>query len=279
MFISEFCAECLYNKQKKRTDNASYLTEVKSLLDHRAETDTAPYMVYLLNKLYDKYLGKIDDFTIEKRTYNDLALSMEKQCELLIESAEDSLLQAILYARVGNYIDFGAMNNVDDKIFLSLFADVKASEQDYVTYLSFVEQCKNAKTLVLLADNAGEIVFDKLLVKQLKKSFPKLDITVLVRGGNVLNDATLDDAAYVGMMDIVNVISNGNTVAGTVYSMLSPEAKAAIDYSDVILSKGQGNYESISRQGFHIFYLFLCKCDLFTNRFQVPKLTGMFIEE
>ena len=75
------------------------------------------------------------------------------------------------------------------------------------------------------------------------------------------------------------VIGNGNAVAGTVYDLCSDDAKKLIDNVDVILSKGQGNYESFSGMGRHAFYSFLCKCDLFINRFNVPKLTGMFVSE
>lgn len=78
---------------------------------------------------------------------------------------------------------------------------------------------------------------------------------------------------------MAEIISNGEAVAGTIYGMMPEKTKKALDETDVILAKGQGNYESMSGTGRHVFYEFLCKCDLFTNRFQVPKLTGMFIEE
>lgn len=122
-------------------------------------------------------------------------------------------------------------------------------------------------------------MLDKLFIEQLRKRFPELEIKIMVRGSEVLNDATLEDACYVGMDKLTEVISNGNAVAGTVYDMLPDEAKKALDTADVILAKGQGNYESLCRQGRHIFYSFLCKCELFTSRFNVPRLTGVFVEE
>lgn len=131
----------------------------------------------------------------------------------------------------------------------------------------------------MITDNCGEIVLDKLFIEQLRKRFPELEIKIMVRGSEVLNDATLEDACYVGMDKLTEVISNGNAVAGTVYDMLPDEAKKALDTADVILAKGQGNYESLCRQGRHIFYSFLCKCELFTSRFNVPRLTGVFVEE
>ena len=95
----------------------------------------------------------------------------------------------------------------------------------------------------------------------------------------VLNDATAEDAAYVGLDRIAQVIPNGNTVSGTVYNMLSEEARTVLDTADVILAKGQGNFETLNGQGRHIFYAFLCKCDMFTDRFEVPRLTGILVEE
>ena len=79
--------------------------------------------------------------------------------------------------------------------------------------------------------------------------------------------------------NIAEIISNGDAIAGTVYDLMPETAKKALDEADVILAKGQGNYETMSDQGRHIFYEFLCKCDLFTSRFKVPRLTGIFTEE
>ena len=132
---------------------------------------------------------------------------------------------------------------------------------------------------LFVCDNCGEIVLDRLMLEQLKKRFPWLSVKALVRGGEVLNDATAEDAVYAGLDQVAQIVSNGEAVAGTIYEMMPEEAKKALDEADVILAKGQGNYESLSGQGRHVFYEFLCKCDLFTSRFHVPKLTGMFIEE
>ena len=182
-------------------------------------------------------------------------------------------------SRIGNYIDFGAMNHVDQDEFLELFCDTKMREDDEKTYRSFVRECEKARNFLLVCDNCGEIVLDKLMIEQLKIRFPKLTVKALVRGGEVLNDATEEDAGYTGLDKVAEIISNGEAIAGTIYDMMPQEAKDAIDEADVILAKGQGNYESMSGQGRHVFYEFLCKCDLFTDRFKVPRLTGMFIEE
>lgn len=279
MRISESCAVCLYDRQKNRTDNAEYLAEIKKILDNRGENDTSPYMVYLFNKVHIRYFGKSSDYSDIKRHYNDLVLGMEDKIRREIESAEDPLAKALMMARIGNYIDFGAMDNVDEEEFLGLIGNAEMREDDEKTYKSFLRECGKAKTFLLCCDNCGEIVLDKLMIEQLKKKFPAIHVKAMVRGGQILNDATVEDAVYSGLDKVAEIISNGEPVAGTIYDMLPQDAKDALDTADVILAKGQGNYESMSGQGRHIFYEFLCKCDLFITRFEVPKLTGMFVEE
>lgn len=279
MRISQSCAECLYERQKNKTNNAEYLAEIKRLLDNRKETDTSPYMVYLFNKAHLKYFGESADYSAIKKQYNDLVLSMEDRLRREINSADDPLAKALIMSRIGNYIDFGAMNSIDSDEFLALFRNTDMRKDDAGTYEAFLRECEKARTFLLICDNCGEIVLDKLMLEQLKKRFPQLIVTAMVRGGDVLNDATAKDAHYVGLDTVAQIISNGEAIAGTIYEMLPDEAKTVLDNSDVILAKGQGNYESMTGQRRHVFYEFLCKCDLFMTRFNVPKLTGMFIEE
>lgn len=279
MRVTESCAECLYDKQMHLTEDKKYLAEIKFIIDNRREDDCAPYLVYRFNQVYEKYFGQKASYKDIKKKYNDLVLSLEDAVRKRIEASKDPLAQALVYARAGNYIDFGAMNQVEEETFLSLLDSVKLQEQEAAVIASFTEQCKNARSFLLIADNCGEIVLDKLFLEQLHKRFPELSIDVLVRGGEVLNDATKEDAEYVGISKVARVISNGLPIAGTVYEMLPEDAKEVMDQADVILAKGQGNYESLCKQGRHIFYSFLCKCELFTSRFRVPKLTGIFVEE
>lgn len=279
MRISESCAKCLYDRQLNKTDNKEYLAEIKELIDNRRENDTSPYLVYLFNKVHVRYFGTGADYKDIKKKYNDLVLDLEENLRAEIENAPDPLAKSIVIARVGNYIDFGAMNHVDENEFLTLFKDTEMRQDDISVYESFIRECENARSFLLVCDNCGEIVLDKLMIEQLKKRFPYLDIKAMVRGGEVLNDATVEDAVYSGLDKVAGIVSNGEAIAGTIYDMMPEEARNSIDEADVILAKGQGNYESMSGQGRHAFYEFLCKCDLFTNRFKVPRLTGMFIEE
>ena len=279
MRVNDQCAACLLDKQEHKTNDPEYLAEVKRILKNRKENDTAPYLVYLFNQAYERRFGKTEPYKEVKRTYNDYVLSLEDAIRLRIESDCTPLTASFAYARIGNYIDFGAMNQVDSNTFMDLLSSTRVSEPDLPVLESLIRECGSANRFLLIADNCGEIVLDKLFLEQVKKQFPQIQISVLVRGEEVLNDVTCEDARYVGLDSIAEIISNGSSMAGTVYEMLPDDAKAAMDHADVILAKGQGNYETLSGQGRHIFYSLLCKCDLFTNRFKVPKLTGLLIEE
>lgn len=279
MKVTESCAACLYEKQKQLSGDKKYLAEIKDIIDSRGADDTSPYLVYLFDKVYEKYFGCGNSYREMKKKYNDLVLSMENPVRQSIEEAKEPLERAIAYGRIGNYIDFGAMDHIDEKMFLSLFEKAVLRDEEKETVESFKRQCEDGKNFLLIADNCGEIVLDKLFLEQMHKKFPQLKLQVMVRGGEALNDVTQEDAKYVGIGNLAEIVSNGMPIGGTIYAMLPETAKEAIDQADVILAKGQGNYESLSGQGRHIFYSFLCKCDLFTERFQVPKFTGIFREE
>ena len=279
MRINDSCVACLYDKQKNKTDDPKYLARIRELLDNRGKDDTSPYMVYLFNKVHEEFFGAGADYTQVKKTYNDLVLGMEEKLRDEIKNAADPIAKALVMARIGNYIDFGAMNHVDTETFLGLFRDTELREDEKKTYESFLQACARAESFLLLCDNCGEIVLDKLLIEQLSLRFPQLKFYAMVRGGNILNDVTEADAAYVGLDQAAEIVSNGAPVGGTIYSLLPEEARSVLDGADVILSKGQGNYESLSGRGYHVFYALLCKCDLFTSRFDVPRLTGIFVEE
>ena len=132
---------------------------------------------------------------------------------------------------------------------------------------------------LILGDNAGEIVFDILLVEQLRKQYPDLEVIYCVRGKNSLNDATREDAAYVGMDKLVRVIDNGTGISGTELDYISDELKQVLSTADVILSKGSGNLESLAGCGLNIYYIFMCKCQRVAKILGCENMTGQFLRE
>lgn len=280
MLMSQGCIDCLRRSFTKKKENVAFIHEVEELLKNRNDS-SAPEIVYYYNQIHKKYYGEMDNqkFISIKSRFNQLVLSMETEIQKKIDESSDPLFTSLLLARIGNYIDFEAMEKVDPEQFIQLLFHFEASTQDVETYQSFVEKCSKAEKFLIVVDNCGEIVLDKLFVIELKKKFPQLKITAMVRGGLVSNDATIEDAKESGLDKVCEIVTNGMAVAGTVYRLLGENEQKIMDEADVIVSKGQANYESLSGGQFHIFYSFLCKCEMFSKRFNVPPLTGMFVEE
>ena len=124
-----------------------------------------------------------------------------------------------------------------------------------------------------------KLLCDRLSVEEIKKRFPELKVTVMVRGMAALNDATMEDAIQVGFLQAAEVVDNGCGVAGTPLAYIGENAAALLRNADVILAKGQGNFETMHGCGLNIYYSFLCKCDWFQRRFSMEKNKGMFVRE
>jgi uncharacterized protein with ATP-grasp and redox domains len=206
-------------------------------------------------------------------------MSYEEYMKNSIDSSDDPIKTAVQYAMAGNFIDFGALKSVEEEKLKELLSAFDRARLDDKTVESLKRDIKNAKTLVYFADNCGEIVADKLLISTVRKINPNLDVSVIVRGKPVLNDVTVDDARQVGIYDVARVISNGSGVAGNVLSKISEQARTAVYNADVLISKGQGNFESLSTCGLNVYYIFMCKCDLFVRRFGVNMLDGISVRE
>ncbi len=289
MNISAMCIRCLMDKQEERIrgienedKKAAYLKEAAGVIASSAEDATAPYLVYEMNKIYRRYFGELPGYEREKKEFNALMLELEPELEKDIrlgESKEKVLSNALNYARTANYIDYGAANHVEKETLTELLEGAREEELDDGTFQMLQKDLETADEVVYLADNCGEIVADKLLIRILQEQYPQVHITVIVRGMPALNDAVLQDAEEVGLTEMVKVIGNGNGVGGTQLSLLSDEALGAIRAADVIVSKGQGNFETIHGCGLNIYYLFLCKCEWFTKRFGMERLKGVFINE
>ena len=174
-------------------------------------------------------------------------------------------------AVAGNIIDFGAKHDYSDKqiheeINKMLSTDLSNSHTEELK-----QEIDRAEKILYLGDNAGEIVFDKLFVEQL----PKNKITFAVRGKPVINDATMEDAKAIGLTEIVKVIDNGAGYPGTVIESCSEEFQKIFNEADLIISKGQGNYETLSENKSNIFFLLKIKCDIVAR--DLNKSLGDFV--
>ena len=286
MKLNPFCLCCILNKQEKlirsypdMEKKTEYMKKLMALIANTKETDCAPSLSVDIQKLYSSFWNcPAEDYTEVKKDFNRFMLDIEHTLEEKIRSSADPLEKALLYARIGNYIDFAALSNVNQETALTLLEN-NSDSLDQEEYSIFLKELNSAKRLVYITDNCGEIVLDKLAIKILKETYPDLDITVLVRGYPVINDATMEDAEEIGLTDLVKVIDNGSNVAGTWIPRINQTARELLENADMIIAKGQGNFETMNDCGLNVYYLFLCKCDLFQRRFHAQNLQGMFLNE
>lgn len=286
MKLSAYCMLCLVQRQEENIRHlgdenlkSEYMREVLRIIAASPEDVTAPVVVAEINRLHQDYFGAAYSFDQLKEEYDELMLKEEPWIHSVITTSEDPLLTAIKFARAGNYIDFGAMGSIQTDKLRSLLDTAKEEELSLTEYNSFRNDLQSAERLVYLTDNCGEIVLDKLFITILKELYPSLDVTVIVRGKPVLNDATLEDAIIVGLTPVTRVIGNGTQIAGTQLNAVSEEAGKIIEAADIIISKGQGNFETLHGCGKNVYYMFLCKCDWFVNRFGLERYSGVFINE
>lgn len=231
------------------------------------------------NALFQKYFGlEPDRFRQEKEASNAFVLERLEDIRLRIETAEDPVFAALQFAILGNYIDFSALQGeLSFEALDEMLANAQNMVLDADAYADLHRDLQGGKRLLYITDNAGEIAFDRLLAEQIVKAYPHVQITFLVRGGYAMNDATVEDAAAVGIP--FPVLGNGTTYAGTLLDKISEDALCAIQNADVILAKGQGNVESLLDCGYNIYYAFLIKCPRFVSRFGKPKMTPMLVKE
>ncbi|MDO4274242.1 MAG: ARMT1-like domain-containing protein [Eubacteriales bacterium] len=287
MQLNPYCMCCLINKQEKIIrnfeDEEKKVNYMKGILRRLAEADpeeSSPSIYQEFQEYFSTFWNvPQEDYTDIKKEYNSLMMELEGRLRKVICASPDPLASALQHARIGNYIDFAALSQVDKSQVLSMIEEKNKSPLDPVEYSQFLSEMASAKNLVYLTDNCGEIVLDKIALSIIKEHYPDLNITAVVRGEPVVNDATLEDAVMCGLTEIVPVMGNGSGVCGTWLKDVNEETLTLLNNADVIISKGQGNFETLNGCGLNIYYLFLCKCDWFVRMFQAEPLQGMFVNE
>ncbi len=257
----------------------AFTKDLMALYLSAPEGVSAPWFGPAVNELLKKYYHIDEDrFRKEKEDSNRFVLERMPQIRALAEAAPDPVYAALQYAILGNYIDFAALRGeVSFDKLEEMLRKARELSLDQRVYRQFCKDLAAGTRFLLLTDNAGEIGFDRILAEELKKKYPHLQITFCVRGGPAQNDATREDADAVGIP--FPVIDNGTAIAGTQLDLLREDAFRAITTADVILSKGQGNAETLLGCGYNIYYAFLVKCPRFVQMFGKEKMTPMLIRE
>jgi hypothetical protein len=233
------------------------LNSVLSILSNISIYSSPPEIALLIHQRVKAITGNLDPYKEAKKRQNELALKYEGILRDQVTEASNPLRIAVMLSAVGNAIDL-APDQQDTDIY-KRYMEIIGRDFAWDDYELFVEKISLSKSLLYLGDNAGEIVWDKILIEELLDNF-NLDITYVVRGFPILNDVTLEDAQYVRMPELVKAVSNGSEFPGTLLNRCSEEFLKIYQITDLILSKGQGNYESLSGETRPIFFLLNVKC-------------------
>jgi len=264
MNIELECIPCImkqaFNTARRSTDNPALIRKILNLTaDYVKEIDfnqtpaDASYYAYTITS---EITGNKDPYREEKREFNDLCLAMVPKIKKRIDESKEPIHTAIKSAILGNLIDLGIGYEFDiESDFESIFGN-PLDIDDYQEFKTILESGR--KKILYLGDNAGEIVLDRLLIEKLKDNH---DVTFVVKRGPIINDATIEDAKYIGMTDIVKVIDTGSDGIGVKWDSVSEEFMDYYTSADVVISKGQGNFETNSDKHENIFFLLKAKCE------------------
>ena len=283
MKITPECVPCLLNRLLFETNlvNPSRSYEVMRESCKILACDLSPEIssAELATKAHRKtfeLLGCVDPYIEMKKQATSIAMNLEEKAKMLIEDSladeEERLKTAVLISIVGNVLDFGILGGVTEPSILINDFDRIYNEGLGVNDIDkILPYLKKDSKILFFADNCGEIVFDKLLCKELKKYNVK--IVLIVKDEPILSDATLDDAMEIGMDEVVDeIITTGGYAVGFETSNITPKLKKHLQEFNLIISKGMGNFEALSELDYKpILYLLRTKCNPVASALGLPK--------
>jgi damage-control phosphatase, subfamily I len=257
------------------TDPFAHEQMVRHVLRLAAELDLnrpPPFIVQAIHRRIRMLTGLADPYAMAKHRFNQLALEALPALARIVQQAEDPLLEAARCAVAANAIDTGVAPDLTETEVLSALRGLPG-QQTRGDWSAFQTAAARAKDILYLADNAGEIAVDRLVIEALGPE----RVTVAVRGAPVLNDATREDALAVGLHALVPVIDNGSDAPGTIIEDCSSSFQHRFEDADLIIAKGQGNYETLSDGGNKVAFWFKVKCDIVSQQVGFPVGTHVLL--
>ena len=263
------CIPCFIKQSleaaRMATDNEKIhemvLKEVMGHLQGISFEDSPPELSREVHAIIKRIAKTNDPYKQAKDESNMVGKNLYSRLEKHVKDDKDSLLMAIKLAIAGNVIDFGTMNrlNVNEVIDNALKRDFDDS-----SYPRFKKVLAQSKSILYLADNSGEIFFDKLLLKELVNMGK--EITYVVKANPIINDALLEDAEFAGIDKLATLMAydanQDKSTPGTVMRYASEEFLGRFRRDDMVIAKGQGNYEGLSDVDREVFFLLVVKCPL-----------------
>ncbi|MBA7511603.1 hypothetical protein ES705_03599 [subsurface metagenome] len=243
------------------TTQKKVLDELSRLIPEIGLNSTPPEIGRIIYQLVGRITGEKDPFKEIKKKSNKQSLELYPDLKAKIETSNDRLLSAVRLAIAGNVIDYGVQNHfvIEEEIENCLQRDFAIFD-----YGDFKEALDKTDRILYLADNAGEVVFDKILIEEIRKlDSPRgRQIFYVVRDRPVINDALVEDAHACGIKKVAEVVSSGSDAPGTILELCSQEFLKLYEQAKMVISKGQGNFEALSEQDKPIFFLLKAKCSV-----------------
>jgi len=232
---------------------------VRKVLEHVAEVPfdrTPAHMSHVIYGIVRDLSGCEDPYIEVKEHSNRFALDLYPEMQTLVDKSDDPFETAVRVAIAGNIIDFGVTGTVDLDCVRETVAHAIEAPLDEALLDMLRSAARDADDILYLVDNAGEIVFDRLLVEHM----PREKVTVVVKGGPIINDATIADARSIGLTELVEVVESGTRSAGTILETCSRPFRERFARADLVIAKGQGNYEALNDVDKPVFFLLKAKC-------------------
>lgn len=241
------------------------LIEVAKTLPMFPLETSPPEMGRIIYTLVKKYTGIEDPYLKIKNKSNRLTLNIYDKIKNNIRQSQNRLMTAVEMAIAGNIIDYGVKNILDMdaelyKIQSNKQKVIKNINEKYFQYAELRKALKMAKRILYLADNAGETVFDRILLEEIKREDQQKELIYAVKERPIINDALQKDAFDCGINRTAKVMSSGSDAPGTILSLCSDKFIEVYKNSDMVISKGQGNFEALSESKRSIFFMLLAKC-------------------
>ncbi len=281
--IAQDCYPCVVEQVRSTARLAMLTNEQTERVIAVAEAElerskTTPLLVQqIIRSVTDviiQELNETPDFDIYakvKEESNNLSLSYAEKFQRMIAESESPLETGLQIAVAGNIIDFGAKRHGSINLEQE-FQSFDKTPFDHYDIEPLKKALANASTLLYICDNSGEIVFDMLFIEELQREYPHIQIIAALRDKPIINDATLEDAKAIGLNKLVTTISSGSVYPGTILSETSTEFQKLFAAADVILSKGQGNFETLlPLANKRLFFLLRIKCEYMAALSNVEK--------
>ena len=265
------CIPCFYKQAREAAKIAGASQSQQKIIadrlskeiDNTSDEECPPYMGRILYQLITKVTGKKDPFKKIKQQSNKMAIELYPKLKKIVDDSKDRLLTAVMLAIVGNIIDYGAKHSFDiekemDALVHPDFDIHNGHSKAIFEYDDFKKALDRTDSVLYLADNSGEVVFDRILIEEMNKK-----VLYVVRENPIINDALKEDALFCGIDKVAEIISSGCDAPGVILRYCNKEFIGLFNSANLIISKGQGNFEALSGvTGRPIFYLFRVKCDV-----------------